>query len=190
MKGGVGVKCLASAMSLAGMMLVPAGMWAFDVPLPWASASVPPPSLAVIQTMSELATTRVHISDVIEGENEHWRGRWSLHGEVVLGVNLGDATYRRTDPQKREATLRLPPPHLVASKVDHERSEELSMTSLSWIGFSDPKRLRDDVWKNADRKIQRLGQEPGHMERAKVQAERTLQSLFQGVGWKVSFEWE
>ena len=37
---------------------------------------------------SELATARVHVSDVIEGENQHFKGRWLLHGEVILGVDL------------------------------------------------------------------------------------------------------
>lgn len=148
-----------------------------------------PPSLSVIQGMSELASTRVHISDVIEGENHHWKGKWTLHGEVILGVNLSEVDYVRADAEKREAVLRLPQPRLISSKVDHERSEEMYMKSLSLTGFSDPKVLRDEVWRQADHKIQRLGQEPGYAERAKAQAERVLQQLFQGVGWKVQCQW-
>ena len=191
MRRRMSVRGLASAMALSSLIFLPAGLWIFGVPSPGsARTTVTPPPLAVIQSMSELATTRVHLSDFIEGENGHWRGRWALHGEVLLGVNLGDASYVQSLPDKHEAVLRLPQPHLIASKVDHERSEEIYMKSLSLTGFSDPKILRDDVWKHADRKLQQLGQEPGYAERAKVQAERVLQELFNGIGWKVRFEWE
>lgn len=186
MRYGFSVGGMTSAMALSALVVLPAGFWVFTA----ARAAVAPPSLAAIQSMSDLATTRVHITDVIEGENAHWRGKWSLHGEVILGVSLGDATYGQSQPDKREAVLRLPQPHLIAVKVDHERSEEMSMKSLTYVGFSDPKLLRDDVWKHADRKLQRLGMEPGYVERAKVQAERVLQNLFNGIGWKVRFEWE
>jgi hypothetical protein len=180
---------MASAMALSGLFFLPAGLWMCGVPSPGASGAAVPPSLAVIQSMSELATTRVHINDFIEGENKHWHGKWSLHGEVLLGVDLTAAKYVHSDAGKREAVLRLPPPRVISSKIDHDRSDEVFMKSLSWTGFSNPNVLRDEVWKQADAKIQRLGQEPGYAERAKVQAERTLQQLFEGVKWKVRVEW-
>ena len=191
MRRGISVRGLTSAMALSGLVFLPAGLWVFGVPLPGATkAAVPPPSLSLIQTMSELATTRVHVSDVIEGENGHWKGRWTLHGEVILGVDLSMVSYIQAQPEKREAILSLPPPHLISSKVDHERSEEISMKAVAWLPTSSPKVLRDEVWKRADREIQRLGQEPAHMERAKVQAERVLRELFRGAGWTVRFEWK
>jgi hypothetical protein len=94
----------------------------------------------------------------------------------------------KVDQQARRAILHLPDPHLISSKVDHERSDELYVRSKAWVPTSDKKRLRDEVWKEADRKIQRLGQEAGYMERARVQAERALVQLFEGVGWRVDFE--
>lgn len=182
---------LASAICLTILLLVPTGMWAYGVPVPWAKAPPPPPPLAVVQSLSELATARIHISDSIEGENAHYRGKWALHGEVMLGVDLSKAAYRRVDSVNRKAVLELPQPHLLSSKVDHDRSEELYVKAISFMALtSDPKVLRDEVWKQADRKIERLGQEPGYMERAKVQAERVLQELFNGVGWAVSVEWQ
>lgn len=192
MKRGFTIRGLASAFALSGLLFVPSGLWWFNVPSPNTPAPPPlPPSLSVIQTMSELATTRVHLSDVITGKNHHWEGKWLLHGELILGVDLGKASYAQSNPEAKEAVLRLPPPHLISSKVDHDRSEELSMQSRSWMSFSsDPKLLRDEVWKKADGKLQRLAEEPGYGERAKVQAERVIQDLFGGVGWKVRFEWE
>ncbi len=146
----------------------------------------------MVQSLSELATARIHISDSIEGANAHYRAKWALHGEVILGVDLSKAAYRKIDSDKRKAVLELPLPRLISSKVDHDRSEELYVKTLSVLAvFSDPKLLRDEVWKEANRKIERLGQEePGYMERAKVQAERVLLELFTGVGWTVSVEWQ
>lgn len=191
MRGSLTARGMASAILLSGLASIPAWLWWTGVPSPNAQAAAPPPSLATIRNMSELATTRVHISDVITGKNQHWEGKWLLHGELILGVDLAKASYGQTHPETKEAVLRLPPPHLISSKVEHDRSEELFMKSLSWMSFSsDPKLLRDAVWKQADGKLKRLAEEPGYAERAKVQAERVLQDLFGGVGWKVRFEWE
>jgi hypothetical protein len=150
---------------------------------------LPPTIITQIRGMSDLATTEVHLSDFIEGENDHYLGRWTLHGIVVLGVDLSQATYVKTDEQSHRVTLSLPNPHIVNSKVDHERSEELYIRSKVWFPLSDKQLLRNEVWKHADRKVQRLGMEIGYTERAKVQAERVLSKLFEGIGWKVDFEW-
>jgi hypothetical protein len=151
---------------------------------------LPPPVIEQIRGMSDLATTGVHISDFVEGENDHYFGRWSLHGEVVLGVDLSRARYSGADDRARHVTLVLPQPHLVSSKVDHDRSEELYIRSKVWFPLSDKQVLRAEVWKFADRKIQKLGLELGYAERAKVQAERVLARLYEGAGWKVDFEWQ
>jgi Protein of unknown function (DUF4230) len=79
---------------------------------------------------------------------------------------------------------------VISSKVDHERSQEVFIKWKAWLPTSSSQLLRDEVWKHADRKIHRLGQETGYMERAKVQAERVLGQLFEGVGWKIEFEWQ
>jgi hypothetical protein len=181
---------LVSAFFLS-VLLVPIGLWLSGVPSPVAAgAAAAPPSLAVIQTMSELATTRVHISDVIEGATRDFRGKWSVHGEAILGVNLAEAVYLHTQPEKREAVLRLPQPHLISSKVDHQRSDELYIHWVSWVPFRSKQVLRAEVWRQADAKVSRLADEPRYKERAKVQAERVLAELYSGLGWKVRIAWD
>ena len=190
MRRGISVGGMTCAMAMACVVLLPGGLWVFGVPLPGAAkAAAIPPSLAVIQSMSELATTRVHIADVIEGSNRDYVGKWQFRGQYILGVNLAEAVYLQADAEKREAVLRLPQPHLISSKIDHESSEELYVHWASWVPLSSKQVLRDEVWKYAGRKLERLGQEQGHMERAKVQAERALTELFRGLGWNVRFEW-
>lgn len=188
---GVAFRGLAAAFVPPALLFAPLGLWWCGVQPPGlVRSAAPPPSIALIESLSELATTRVHVADVLEGENGHYRGRWSLHGEAILGVDLSKATYLRINADKKQAVLVLPPPHLVGSKVDHERSEELYVKAVSWVAFSSPNELRAEVWKHADRKVQRLGQEAAHLERARAQAERVLHKLFHGVGWDIRFEWE
>ena len=182
---------LIAAFAISTLLFVPQALWIvrIELPLPPAVPARPPPSIAQIQSMSELATTRVHLTDSIEGENAHYVGRWTLHGEVVLGVDLSEARYTKVDVANQRATLQLPQPHQISAKVDHERSEEISIKPKLWVPTSREQILRDEVWKEADHKIQRLGEEVGYRERAKVQAERVLGHLFEGVGWTVDFEW-
>lgn len=150
----------------------------------------PVPPIARIQEMSDLATQRVHLSDSITGENGHWKVRWMLHGEAVLGVDLSQARYASIDEKNRTATIALPSAHLISSKVDHHRSAELSVTQKTWIPSPGLKSLRDDVWRYADEKVARLVAHDGYLEATNLQAERVLSKLFRDMGWNVKCEWK
>lgn len=153
--------------------------------------SPPPPPISQIQAMSDLATTSVHIVDSIELENNHYLGRWELHGDVILGVDLSAVDYLEVDQHERRLRLRLSQPHIISTKVDHERSQELFLKPKVFFASlrSSSQLLRDEVWKQADRKIARLGEHLGYRERAKVHAERVLEDFFESLDWKVDFEW-
>jgi len=194
-RGGITPSGIVSALLLGVVFLVPAILWTSGGSLPAflrpaRAPGPPPPSISTIQNMSELVPARVHISDFLEGANDHYRVTYALHGEVMIGVDLGRIAYAKVLPEAREAVLLLPSPHVLSAKVDHERSYEIRLEWLVWVPTSDPKRLRDEVWKQADLKLARLGEEPGYRERARVQTERVLTKLFEGVGWKVTFEWQ
>jgi hypothetical protein len=186
---GLTIKGLTLAFTMALFTLVPAGLWLYGVPVP-GTDKPPVPSLATIQAMSELAAIRVHLQDTLDGHNRHYQGQWTVHGECILGIDLSKVAYASTDPAKRQVTLRLPPPHLVSTKVDHERSAENWLKATAWVPLSSRQILRDEAWKMADRKLQRLGQEPEQLKRAKVESERCLRDFFAGMGWTVAFEWQ
>jgi hypothetical protein len=191
-RGGLSAKGVIAAFSTAGVVFVPAVLWLLGVPPPqFAHAAAPPPPIAVIQHMSDLCTARVHLSDTIEAANNHHTGRWLIHSEILIGVDLAKAAYAEIRPDSRQAVLRLPQPRILASKVDHDRSQELYVKSRGWGRgwLSSPQLVRERIWAEADRKLQRLGGQPDHIEKARQQAERVLQQLFQGVGWKVRCEW-
>jgi hypothetical protein len=176
------------------VVFVPLALWMSGVKPPgWHDLGPPLPPIVRIQAMSDLATTRVLISDFIEGQNEHFEGKWLLYGEATLGVDLSMASYSNIDASARTATLNLPAPHLVSWKVDPDRSTELYVQGrgyFQWIiSTGNRKMLRDEVWKQADKKIQRLAQDPSYAEIAKLQAEKVLRGLFGGLQWKISFQW-
>lgn len=191
MRRGIGFRGVILAFILAGLFFVPSGLWLLAVPVPGSRPDdAPLPSLATIQAMSELAAIRVEIQDTLEGENNHYQGRWLLYGEAILGIDLSKISYAASDPAKRRATLRLPSPHLVSTKVDHERSVEVWVKLTALLPLSDRQRLRDEAWKMADRKLQRIGQGPEYVERAKSESENVLRKLFEGMGWTVAFQWQ
>ncbi len=182
------VKVLAIAIAI---VLVPWILWAFALkPLLLGQSGPPLPPILRIRNMSDLATTRVQIADFIEGENNNYKVKWALYREAVLGVDLSKANY--VDINKGERTaIELPIPHVISSKVDHERSTELVAESkwivpVAGIGW---KSLRDEAWKHADRKIERLAHDEGYIEMSKLQAERVLEKLFDELGWKLQCKW-
>src|SRR5262249_13844152 len=148
------------------------------------------PPIIRIQGMSHLANTRVHITDTIAGENDHYRGKWSLHGEVILGPDLSQAEYVGMNPQTREAVLRVPRPEVISNKVNHERSEELYLRQKTVMPLSSPRAFREDVWKQADRKVRGLGEDASYVHQAKADCQRVLEPLFRELGWRLRIEWQ
>jgi hypothetical protein len=184
-----------SALLLGGMFVLPSVLLSYGIPLPSFQRATPaplpaPPPIAMIQSLADLVPTRAHISDTLEGSNNHYKVRYALHGEALIGIDLSKITYAQVQPDLRKAVLRLPAPHVVSVTVDHDRSYEIRLDWVAWIPTSNPGQLREEVWKQADLKLRRLAQEPGYHERARVEAERVLTRLFEGLNWKVSFEWQ
>ena len=172
----------------------PLTLWMLGVKPPgWHAEGPPLPPIVRIQAMSDLATTRVLISDFIEGQNEHFEGKWLLYGEATLGVDLSKTSYSDINDAARTATIHLPAPHLISWKVDPDRSTELYVQGrgyFQWmVSAGNRKMLRDEVWKQADRKIQRLAQDPSYTQIAQLQAENVLRSLFVGLQWKIAYQW-
>ncbi len=189
-RGGLTFRGMVAAFLVAIILLVPLGMLVAGVRPPWLPPLGPQlPPLAILRVMSELVTTEVHLSTFIEGGNNHWQTKYLVHGEAHLGVDLSRVQYVAVDPVKRRAVIRLPLPHRISSKVDHERSEEMQMKAKVWFPC-DPQLVRADVWKAADKKIERLSQDAAYMGQAKQHAEVVLGQLFDGVQWKVRFQWE
>jgi hypothetical protein len=191
MRRGISFFGLLTALVAALLCFVPLGLWVFAVPVPTHAPPVqPPPPIAVIEGASDLVATKVHLSTSLEGENKHYKGRWLLHGEALLGVDLSKVAYRNLRMDLKQAVLSLPQPHVVSTKVDHERSEEISIKWVAWVPLSSRQALRDEVWKMADRKLLRLAKSSDYLDLTRQQTERVLGQLFAKSGWTVTFAWE
>src|SRR5690349_14705827 len=66
---------MVAAFTVSILIFVPVMLWLFSGQTSKAEPA-PPPPIGAIQTMSHLATVKVHITDSIEGENDHWKGKW------------------------------------------------------------------------------------------------------------------
>ncbi len=189
MRRGLTFRGTVAAFLVAIVLLVPLGMLVAGIQLRHPPPLPPLPPLAIIRAKHDLVTSEVHLSTFLEGGNNHWDTKYLLHGEAHLGVDLSLVRYADIDTVKRQATLVLPHPHRISSKVDHDRSEEMVMKARVWWPC-DPQLVRAEVWKAADKKIERLSQDEVYMEQAKRQAEHVLRQLFEGIQWHVRFQWE
>lgn len=149
----------------------------------------PVPAISQIQMLSDLATLRVQLTDSMKGENNRWDVQWLLHGEAVLGVDLSKAAYASIDESSRIAFILLPEPHLISSKVDHDRSMELIAKRKTWVPLPGLKSLRDDAWKHGDPIIANLALDDNYVLAAKLQTEKVIKDLFSGTGWQMKCEW-
>jgi hypothetical protein len=103
----------------------------------------------------------------------------------------GRALDEKSDQEKMLATVVLPQPHLVASKIDHDRSRLLNVEGKVYFASwrSTPDSLKASVWPSAERHVQELGQTPDHIAAARERAEYVLAKFFEGFGWKVEVKW-
>jgi hypothetical protein len=192
MRRGISFKGMVAAFMVAIVSLVPLAMLVAGVQLPRTPPPGPSlPPLAIVRRASKLVGTESHITTYVEGGNDHWETKYLVHGDLQFGVDLSTAFYTHVDPMKRQASLRLPPAHMLMWRIDHDRSEELFMRRKVWYATSDPQLVRALVWKFADHKLERLGrEEPSYVKQAKEQTERVLGELFEGVNWAIRIEWE
>ena len=123
------------------------------------------PTVERLARLMHLVTTRVYIADVLTAEGEGYRGAWLIKGDALIGVNLRQVQITEKDFQTRRATICLPPPEVLQSRVDHERTRTWEVRKTTWVLWGgDPDSLRDTVMRQGQRLVAaaaRLGREPG-----------------------------
>ena len=130
------MKCLTSIaiVAIASVLLLGAGFQAAR----WQSKSAVAvwssgPTIEHLESLSELVCLKVHVSDVLVGENDTHRGAWLIKGDALLAIDLGQARIVESDRVLRRAKIRLPLPRVVSARVDHERTKTWSIEKTSWI---------------------------------------------------------
>jgi hypothetical protein len=176
---------------VAAIVLVGAGFQLTRVRAPpavtaWSSG----PTIDHLESLSELVCLRVHVSDVLVGENDNYRGSWLIKGDAVLAIDLRQAKIVECDKTTRRARLRLPPPKVISPRVDHERTRTWSVEKTRWITWTgNPDKLRDEAMWQAQRVIQAASGSADNIQLAKNSAEKLIHEMYRMVGWELLVEW-
>ncbi len=111
-----------------------------EMPKIWSTG----PTIDHIQSLNQLVSTKVSVSDVLTGEGEGVRGVWLIKGDALLGIDLSDAHVQVPDRNQRRAIVQLRQPIVLSARVDHERSLTWDVQRTTWIPWKgDQDRLRD-----------------------------------------------
>jgi len=149
------------------------------------------PTVERLERLSHLATMRVLVADVLTGEGEGYRGSWLIKGDGLIGVDLGRAKIVEKDEATQRATVRLPQPEVLQSRVDHERTRTWEVKKTSWIPWkSDQDVLRDQVMREAQKLVAHAAASEENIRQAKTATESILRALYEEVGWQVCVIWE
>ena len=152
------------------------------------------PSVIQLEKLTELATVKVHVADVLKAENTSWmgdiKGAWLIKGDALLSVDMKLAKVLRTDDATKTVTVLLPPPRVIQPRVDHRRTEAYDWQK-GWLRSSD---VADAVWKeamkHAQELVEQLAAEPDQIDLAREQTETALRQVYANVGWNLVVVWE
>ncbi|MDB5348491.1 MAG: hypothetical protein JWP89_6868 [Schlesneria sp.] len=149
------------------------------------------PSIAQLERIGELATTRIHVTDILTAEGQGLRGVWLIGGDALLSCDLSQAKIVRVDNTKRTATIRLPPLHVISARIDHEKTRTWSVERNTWLPWKwgDQGAFRDAAMVHAQQLIAAAAGSERHLTPARAQAERLIGQLYDIIDWRVTVEW-
>ena len=67
------------------------------------------PTVSHLERIGELASARIHVTDILMADGEGFRGAWLIKGDALLACDVSRAKILNFNPTARTATLRLPP---------------------------------------------------------------------------------
>ncbi len=148
------------------------------------------PTVERLQRLSHLVTTKILIADVLVGEGEGHVGAWLIKGDALLGVDLSRAKIISKDDTTRRATIQLPLPELLTSRVDHSRTQTWQVRKTAWMPWSgDGDKLRDQVMKEAQKLVAQAAVSQDYIGQSKGAAEAIVAAFYGEVGWSVVVRW-
>lgn len=162
-----------------------------SLPSPSTHVSHTFPVVLQLERISELATTRVHIADILSAEGEGYRGSWLVVGEAILASDLSHAEVTHVKEDERRARIRLPVPRVISASVNHEKTRTWTVEKATWLPWcwGNEQGLRDAAMFHAQQLVETAAQGSDEVSAAKRQTEQIIQHLFQYAGWTVDLEW-
>lgn len=152
------------------------------------------PTVSQLQQMQFLVSSRVTVSDVLEGESTYLKGVWIIRGDAVIGVDMSTAEVVNRDERTRTATISLPQPTVLTSRVDLEKTREWDMRSKSWIPFAtviwgDKEGMRETAMKEAQKHVENASNHPIHKSDLKRHTELAVEKFYVPMNWNVKVQW-
>ncbi len=151
------------------------------------------PTIEDIQTLSELVTNRVYVSDILKGSNKDYEGVWAINGDALITIDLAKSELINLDEKSKTATLILPLPKVTSPRVDHSRS---NVGFIKGKGFAPLRntasraKMIDDAMEEGQNIIAQAASKPEIISNAKRQATLIIQNLYLKVGWKIKIQWK
>jgi hypothetical protein len=169
----------------------------------------PAPELLTVEQfreVSELATLRLEVSDVLESRVGGFTGGASalvlVRGDVDLSVDLSKAELANLDPRARTATLKLPPPAASRPRVNHAATrvvavQRTGLWSILPAGLATAEGVAQTpeatiiarVMRDGETRIGAAAARPEASRRARSSAERVLTERARQLGWTARVVW-
>ncbi len=150
------------------------------------------PTVSHLERIGELASARIHVTDILMADGEGFRGAWLIKGDALLACDVSRAKIWNLNPAARTATLRLPPLRVTAARVDHTKTKTWSVEKKSWLPGTGGNQsvFRDAAMHHAQQLIEATASSSQHLEPSKAQAELLIGRMYELMDWKVTVEWE
>ena len=81
------------------------------------------PTVSPLERLGELASSRIHVTDILMADGEGFRGAWLIKGDALLTCDVSRAKILNLNQTARTATLRLPPLRVTSARVDHTKTK-------------------------------------------------------------------
>jgi hypothetical protein len=149
------------------------------------------PTIERLERLAQLITTRVYVADVLTADGEGYQGAWLIKGDALIGLDLGRAVVADRDDDCRQAVLRLPPPAVLQSRVDHERTRTWEVRKTTWVPWSgNQDALRDAVMYQAQKLVAHAAGSQENLRHARTRAEVVIGGFYAAIGWRVEIRWQ
>ena len=150
------------------------------------------PTVSQLERIGELASARIHVTDILMADGEGFRGAWLIKGDALLTCDVSRAKILNLDPTNRTATLRLPPLRVTSARVDHTKTKTWNVEKKSWLPWTAGNQtvFRDAAMHHAQQLIETTASSNQHLEPSKAQAELLIARMYELMGWRVAVEWE
>lgn len=150
------------------------------------------PTITEVQRMDKLLVLKVYVADVLATTGYDYRGAWLIKGDALVAVDMRKARFQAVDEEAKTLVLLVPPPEVISSRVDHEKTQTWDVEKTTWMPWvaGDEDKLRDEAMREAQRMVSSAAGDKDNIDQARIQAELMLENMYQPIDWKVDVEWQ